>query len=247
MVSPNDKGIIPPEEMIDHNNANFSQIENLMTIFVAYNQVNIQQETPWGNWPEWELCLTSINSDVHFVETDTDGEYSALRSHWLALMQFIHDSDEISIDGYTVTVKGCHGNTFDFDICLENEFWLSPGEMENWVEEVVDKYGKRFITKPIPAISPGCVEHDLEDLWVCPEHVPKYGGKQTYFTGHGICLSRADGDSFPSALLSLLSLCIDDTRIWAIAYLSDAEAMQRAQWLEEERPGGIPDQDWEYQ
>ena len=35
--------IIPPEEMIDHNNANFLQIENVMKIFVAYNQKNIQQ------------------------------------------------------------------------------------------------------------------------------------------------------------------------------------------------------------
>ena len=43
----NSKGIIPPDEMIDHNNANFSQIENIMTIFVAYNQTNIQQGTPW--------------------------------------------------------------------------------------------------------------------------------------------------------------------------------------------------------
>ncbi len=92
MVSPNEKGIIPPVEMIDHNNANFSQVENVMTIFVAYNQANIQQGTPWSNWPEWELCLTAINSDIHFEEEDETGEFRVLREHWLAVMQFIHDS-----------------------------------------------------------------------------------------------------------------------------------------------------------
>ena len=46
---------IPPEEMIDHNNANFLQIENVMIIFVAYNQSNIQDGNDWDTWPEWEL------------------------------------------------------------------------------------------------------------------------------------------------------------------------------------------------
>ena len=123
MVSPNDKVIIPPEEMIDHNNANFSQIENVMTIFVAYNQANIQQGTPWDTWPEWELCLTAINPDVYWESTDESDEFRALREHWLAVMQFIHDSEHITVDGYTITVKGSHEHTFSFDICFENEYW----------------------------------------------------------------------------------------------------------------------------
>ena len=247
MVSPNDKGIIPPDEMIDHNNANFSQIENVMTIFVAYNQANIQQGTPWDTWPEWELCLTALNPDLHFEHEDETGEYSGLRKEWLAVMQFIHESENISVNGYTIVVKGLHGNTFDFDICLENEFWMNPGDMEDHVEKILSSTSRRFLSKPIPYIVPGDIEHDLDTMWVCPEHVPEYGGKDTHYTGHGISISPADDDSFPLALQTLLKLCIDDTRIWAIAYLSDLEARQRAEWFEEHWPGGIPDQDWEYQ
>jgi len=243
----NSKGIIPPDEMIDHNNANFSQIENVMTIFVAYNQAHIQQGTPWDTWPEWELCLTAMNPDVHFESEDESSEFRALREHWLAVMQFIHDSEHITVDGYNITVKGSHGNTFSFDICFENEFWLCPGEMENHVQKVIDKYGTRFITRPIPYIMPSGVSHSLESMWICPEHVPKYGGKDTHFTGDYFCLMKADDDTFPAALHSLLNLCIDDTRIWAIAYLEDFEALERAQWMNENWPGGIPDQDWEYQ
>jgi len=60
-------------------------------------------------------------------------------------------------------------------------------------------------------------------------------------------MSIANGETFPSALLSLLCLCIDDTRIWSIAFLEDSQAMERVQRMEENWPGGIPDQDWEYQ
>jgi hypothetical protein len=243
----NDNGIIPPEDMIDHNNANFSQIENIMTIFVAYNQINIQKGTPWDKWPEWELCLTSMNHDIHFEDLDESGEFATHREHWLAVMQYIHDSEHISIDGYKIAVEGLHGNTFDFDICLENEFWLPSREMEKYVEKVIDKIGTRFITRPIIHTSPNHINHDRGDLWVCPHHVPKHGGEQTYFTGGSFCLTKSDDDTFPSALHSLLSLCIDDTRIWAIGYLSDQTNLERAEWMAEYWPGGIPDQDWEYQ
>jgi len=247
MVSENGKKIIPPEDMIDHNNANFSQIENIMSIFVAYNQANVQQGTPWDNWPEWELCLTAMNQDIHFEDEDDSDEIRAVREHWLAVMQFIHDSEHIEFDGYAITVNGTHGNTFSFDICFENEFWIGPGEMENHVEILIESIGRRFITRPIPYIMPGAVGHNLESHWVCPEHVPKYGGKGTHFSEDKICIMKADGDTFPSALHSLLLLCIEDTKIWAIAYESDLAAQKRAQWMEKNWPGGIPDQDWEYQ
>ena len=247
MVNPNDKSIIPPEDMIDHNNANFSQIENIMTIFVAYNQANIQQGTPWDNWPDWELCLTEINSDVHFELEDDSDEVRAQREHWLAVMQFIHDSEDITADGYAITVNGSHGHTFSFDICFDNELWLCLGEMDKHVEKILDKYGTRFITRPNPYIMPSGVNHSLGPMWICPEYVPKYGGQDTHFTGDYFCLMKGDGDSFPTALHSLLNLCIDDTEIWAIAYIDDLKSQGRAEWMDENWPGGIPDQDWEYQ
>ena len=247
MDNSNDSRVNNPDEMIDHNNANFSQIENVMTIFVAYNQKNIQQGSNWDIWPDWELCLTDMSFDVAIESEDDSDKIRILRQHWLAVMQFIHDNQNISIDGYTVTIQGMYGNTFSFDICLENEFWLPPGEMEKHVEKVIDKIGTRFITRPIVHSSQNHINHDRGDLWVCPHHVPKYGGEQTYFTAGSICLTKSYDDTFPSALHSLLSLCIDDTRIWVIGFLSDQTNLERAEWMEEHWPGGIPDQDWEYQ
>ena len=61
------------EDMIDYNNANFGQIENVLTIFKAYNQANIEQDTAWSIWPEWELCLTAIDSDIWFEDDDDSG------------------------------------------------------------------------------------------------------------------------------------------------------------------------------
>ena len=136
---------------------------------------------------------------------------------------------------------------FDFDISFESEIWIGPGEMVGYVKEVKDKYGTRYIQSSVPCNSPNCVEHSLDALWVCPPHVPEYGGQQTYFTETWMCLSKAPSDTFPSALHSLICLCIDDTKIWADAFQRDADALERAQWMEENWPGGIPDQDWEYQ
>ena len=124
----NSTGYIPPEEMIDHNHANFSQIENVMTIFVAYNQANIQQGTPWDTWPEWELCLTAMNPEIHFENDDDSDETKALRAHWLSVMQFIHDNEFIKVDEYTIEVQGQHGAEFSFDISFESEVWIGPGE-----------------------------------------------------------------------------------------------------------------------
>ena len=237
--------MIPPEEMIDHNNANFLQIENVMTIFVAYNQNNIQDGTDWDTWPEWELCLSDFNSDIHFEMDDDSEEIRALRSQWLTVMQFIHDSEYIQVDGYKISVQGQHGNFFKFDICFDPEVWTDE-PMDEFVHEIQDKYGTRF-QKSIPFNCPSTIGHSLGELWVCPAHVPKYGGQQTYFTETWMCISKEHGDTFPSALHSLLCLCIDDTKIWADACQRDVDAVERAQWMEENWPGGIPDQDWEYQ
>jgi len=247
MVNNNEKGIIPPEEMIDHNNSNFLQIENVMTIFVAYNQKHIQHGTIWDTWPDWELCLTDMSFDVAIEGEDDSDNIKILRQHWLAVMQFIHDNQNISIDGYTVTIQGLYGNTFSFDISFNPEDWTAPGQIAKNIEEIEAKIGRRFIQRPIPRQLPNIVEHSLGSMWICPSHVPQFGGKQTYYTESMFCMSIANGETFPSALLSLLCLCIDDTRIWSIAFLEDSQAMERVQRMEENWPGGIPDQDWEYQ
>ena len=80
MVKPSDNGIIPPDEMIDHNNANFLEIENVLTIFVAYNQKNIQQGITWDTWPDWELCLTAMSFDTAIESEDDSDEVKILRN-----------------------------------------------------------------------------------------------------------------------------------------------------------------------
>ena len=112
MVNSNDDRVLNPDEMIAHNNANFLQIENVMTIFVAYNQKNIQLGVNWDTWPDWELCLTAMSFDVAIESEDDSEEIKILRQHWLGVMQFIHDNQNISIDGYTVKIQGMYGNTF---------------------------------------------------------------------------------------------------------------------------------------
>ena len=245
MVSPNDKSIIPPEDMIDHNNANFSQIENIMTIFVAYNQANIQQGTPWDNWPDWELCLTAMNPDIHFEVEEDSNEIKAVREHWLVVMQFIHDSEHIEFDGYAITVNGVHGNIFNFVICFQTESWGDPIMTKDGEQECFSGIGLDPI--PFPHIMPSEIGHSLGPLWVCPEHVPKYGGEQFYCSEGSICISKDIDGPFPLALYSLLNLCIDDTKIWADACARDLEFHKNLHKMEEDWPGGIPDQDWEYQ
>jgi hypothetical protein len=244
MVSGNGKEIIPPEDMIDHNDANFSQIEKIMTIFVAYNQANIQQGTPWDNWPDWELCLTAMNPDVHFEDEGESVGIRAVREHWLAVMQFIHDSEHIELDDYLITVNGVHGNTFNFAICFQTEMWGTPIMTKDGLQECFKDIGLDPI--PFPHITPSEIGHSLGPLWVCPEHVPEYGGEQFYCSEDSICISKGRDDTFPSALYSLLNLCIDDTKIWANACASDLEMHNNMHRMNENWPGGIPE-DWEYQ
>ena len=111
-------------------------------------------------------------------------------------------------------------------------------EMDEFVHEIQDKYGTRYVQKSIPFNFPSTIGHSLGELWICPAHVPKYGGQQTYFTESWMCISKEHGDTFPSALHSLLCLCIDDTKIWADACQRDVDAVERAQWMEENWPGG---------
>ena len=77
-----------------------------MSIFLAYNQKQVDQGTIWTKWPDWELCLTSMKDDLHFEDEKDSDEIRARRSHWLALFQLIHENDSISHDGYTITIQG---------------------------------------------------------------------------------------------------------------------------------------------
>ena len=56
-----------PEEMIDHN-GNLDTVSGLMSIFFAYNQKQVDEGTTWSTWPDWELCLTSMNDNLHFED-----------------------------------------------------------------------------------------------------------------------------------------------------------------------------------
>ena len=48
-------------------------LENVMKIFVAYNQKNIQQGVNWDTWPDWELCLTAMSFEVA-IESEDDSD-----------------------------------------------------------------------------------------------------------------------------------------------------------------------------
>ena len=122
-----ENGYTDPGALIDFN-AELDEIGAFAEIFAAYNQHNIAAGTPWNNWPDWELCLTSMNSDLHFVDQERDPpEIIAHREHWLLVMQLIHDHEAVSYEGYTITIQGNHGHTFSFDFGLEIEAWGSPG------------------------------------------------------------------------------------------------------------------------
>jgi hypothetical protein len=250
MSGENDE-FVSPEDMIDHN-GDFNNIENLMTIFVAYNQKNIADGTVWDNWPDWELCLTEMMQELHFEHENDSEEVRQERKDWLALMQFIHDSDVITLDGFTITVLGKYGSQFRFELCLEYEVCVLPGEMEAKLQKLKDAKGKRRLfrafhqrtIKPDPSQQ---IEHSLGELWTCPEHVSEYGGKGTSFTDDTLIIDRDDNENFAKATLSLIQKCIDDTQVWITAFEKDMQAIERAEWLEENWPGGIPDQDWEYQ
>jgi hypothetical protein len=121
------QGYLSPEEMIDYDD-NLDHIESFIQIFAAYNQHNTASGAAWDTWPDWELCLTSMDSDLHFVDPGRDPpETVAQREHWLAVTQLIHEHEAVSYEGYTITIQGKHGHTFAFDFCLEIEAWGAPG------------------------------------------------------------------------------------------------------------------------
>tara|TARA_B100000768_G_scaffold11213_1_gene11018 strand:+ start:823 stop:1620 length:798 start_codon:yes stop_codon:yes gene_type:complete len=240
-----------PNDIIDHN-ANLQLPEKFIQIFSAYNQHNIAEDAQWDTWPEWELTLTSMDDFLTFGEPETEPpEMVAEREHWLALMQFMHDSEDLSIDGYTITVQGQYGHTFCFDMCIEYFTWVTPRSLVQHYEKTmgpgVEQLGPPWQPNVLQFFMKEMVEHSLGAYWVCPEHVPEYGGKPTVQASEvDFCLEMKKGDIFPLAMLSLLHLCIEDTHIWKMGFEHDLKQIEYISEVETEWPSGRPHQDREY-
>jgi len=243
-----DGDVHPEIAAIDHH-ANLEPAEQLMAIFSAYNHQNRADGTPWNVWPDWELVLTSMEDNLHFEDTDRDTpEIIAERQHWLNLMQFMHDSKAVSIDGYTIIIEGLHGHQFTFDMCLEYEYWVSPRSLvehyQKTNENTTGALGPPWRRNTLLCFSRYEVEHSLEAFWQCPEHVPIYGGHPTRYThDNRFCIDKEDSDIFPLAMYSLIQLCIDDTEIWRIQFKQDISDIGHHEFMEREFPSGRPEQE----
>ena len=244
-------GYTHPNDIIDHN-ANLQLPEKFIQIFSAYNQHNIAESKEWDTWPEWELVLTSLDDFLTFGEPETDPpELVAEREHWLALMQFMHGSSAIAIDGYTVTVTGNYGHTFSFDMCIEYGDWVTPGSLvkhyEKTVGKDVEQLGPPWQPNVLHFFMKGIVEHSLGAFWTCPDHVPVYGGMPTrQATEVDFCIEQKQDQCFALAMLSMLHRCIEDPHIWKMGFEHDLAQIEYIKEIEEEWPSGRPHQDREY-
>ena len=242
----------PEIAAIDHN-ANLEPIEKLMTIFSAYNHQHRADGTAWSVWPDWELVLTSMEDDLQIVDARRDTpEIIAEREHWLNVMQFIDDSDAVTLDEYTLIVDGIHGHQFTFDMCLEYEYWVSPRSLAEHYkktnENKTGSLGPPWKRNTMLYFTRHDIEHPLGEYWVCPDHVSEYGGQSTRYThSNRFCIDKDVDDIFPLALFSLIQMCIDDTEIWKMMFEQDMRDIEHHEFMETEWPGGRPDQDWEYQ
>jgi hypothetical protein len=245
------QGYVDPDEIIDHN-GNLQLPSKFIEIFSAYNQHNSAEGKDWDTWPEWELVLTSLDDFLTFGEPNDDSlEVSAERQHWLTLMQFMHDSKAITIDGYTIKVLGNYGHTFSFDMCIEYEDWVTPGSLVKHYEKTVgtgvEQLGPPWQPNVLQYFMKGMIEHSLGAFWICPEHVPMYGGKPTVqATEVDFCIEKVEGQCFPLAMFSMLNLCIEDTHIWKMGFEHDLAQIEYIKEVENEWPSGRPHQDREY-
>lgn len=236
-------GFEKPEDLIDYN-AELDMPGEFFKIFTAYNQHNIAENKPWNNWPDWELCLTSMDSDLHFEDPERDGpEKIAKREHWLALAQFIHEHKALSIDEYTINIKGRNGNTFSLDFCLEIECWGTPGTYAEHKKSLESNAKKPKAWMSSRQLYPfeHQIGHSLGPWWTCPEYIPEYGGQSTIHTPDSSFCVSGTGDSFPSSLLSALQLCIDDYKMWIIQYKEAKSTAEYIQKIEREYPSGRPE------
>jgi hypothetical protein len=185
-----------------------------------------------------------MNDDLHLVDKENDSpEILAEREHWLAAMQFMHDSDKISIEQYTITIKGNFGNTFSFDFALANQGWGAPGTFAEH-KKILDADSlkpKAWMWAPRQYESKYQIGHSLGPFWVCPDHVPIHGGESTIHTSDvTFCIDGLEGN-YPSNLLSLMQLCIDDRHIWSMQFADDIYQQIRIEWWEENWPSGRPE------
>ena len=241
-------GYLHPDDLIDHG-ADLDQPEALVGIFAAYNQHHIDKGSRWNVWPSWELCLTSMDIGLHFSMPNIDSHDDWVqREHWLALAQMLHDHPAISMNGYTITVQGSHGHSFAFDFCLSLEKWGAPGTFEAYKARAAAaaKKPKSWKWSPPPYLHAHGVAHSLGPYWDCPEHIPEIGGLSTVYTHDAcFCIDHLEG-SFPSNLMSLLLLCLEDYHIWEMQYEEALNMQAYVERMELEWPGGKPE-DWEYQ
>ena len=152
------------------------------------------------------------------------------------------------MDGYTITVQGQNGHEFAFDFCLEIERWGAPDTFATQKARMNAAASKPMAWKWAPPAYPFCnsVAHSLGEYWTCPDYIPEYGGETTACTHDPFfCIDHLAG-TFPSNVLSLLHLCIEDHHIWIMQY-EEAQNMQAyVEEMEREWPGGRPE-DFEYQ
>ena len=238
-------GYAHPETLIDHD-ADLDETEALLGMFAAYNQHHIANGTPWNTWPDWELCLTSMPHEIQFLSEANEAE-KARMAHWLQLMQFIHDSPQVTVDGYTVQVKGSHGTTFAFDLSLDLRAWVRPGDMAKHMQMLEDGSRPREWMRlyggngGVVYAGMHVVGHSLGSFWYVPDHVPHLGGRATQHTADEEICIEPNNASLALAMTSLIHLCIDDTQIWLMNAEKDIHEQVRAEWWNEHWPQGRPE------
>jgi len=233
-------GYTNPEEMIDHN-GNLNRIQPFMDIFIAYNQHNIANGTPWDTWPSWELCLTDLDYQGYAIINSNDSEdVWQKRAQWLAVMQYLHDTPEVTWEEYTFTVQGNHGTTFTFDFSLELQSFVRTGGMAEHERLVSEGKHHRSWKGGMVYAAQETITHNLGAYWQVPDHVPGWGGQaSTYLAEESFQFCQHAG--FPLNLMSAVAMCIDDTRIWLMQMADQIHEQVRIEWWEKNWPMGRPE------
>ena len=73
-----------------------------------------------------------------------------------------------------------------------------------------------------------------------------YGGESTVYTPDDCFCIDSINETFPSNLLSLIHLCLEDHHIWVMQYEEALNTADHVARMEREWPGGRPE-DYEYQ
>ena len=180
-------------------------------------------------------------------EIDTHDDW-VQREHWFALAETVHDHLSIAMEGYTITVQGQNGHEFAFDFCLDIEKWGAPGTFAGVRSEEEGRCLKADGLEVGAARLP--VRQQCRSLIGRVLDLPRPHSR-VRGRDHGLhprpllCIDHLAG-TFPSNVLSLIHLCIEDHHIWVMQY-EEAQNMQAyVEEMEREWPGGRPE-DFEYQ